>query len=54
MASDDYTADSAIPLPSFPMLCVQSDAAGGCAFVPGVRPLADGMSVSTTIPSFIG
>jgi hypothetical protein len=50
MATDAYTADSALLLPSSSM-CVRSDVTGGCAFVPGVAPMADGLSLSTVIAS---
>jgi hypothetical protein len=51
MAKRHYTADSAFLLPFSPMLCVPSDVTGGCAFVPGVGHMADGISLSTITPS---
>ena len=51
MAKRHYSADSAFLLPSSPMLSVRSDVTGGCAFVPGVGHMADGMSLSTIAPA---
>ncbi|WP_407117266.1 hypothetical protein [Bradyrhizobium sp. LMG 9283] len=46
MAKRHYSADSAFHLPSCPVLGAQSDVTGG-AVVPGVGPMADGMSLFT-------
>jgi len=51
MAKRHYIADSAILLPSSPMLCVRSDVTGGCALVPGVGPTVDGTVLPSITPS---
>lgn len=44
MAKRHYIADSAILLPSSPMLCVQSDVTGG-SFTPDLGPTVGGVSL---------
>lgn len=46
MANRYYTADSAVLLPSFPMLHVWSDVTGGWAIVPDAEAVVDDISLS--------
>lgn len=46
MAKRQYIADSAFLLPSSPVLCVRPLVTGGCAFMPGAGPTANGISLS--------
>ncbi len=48
MAKRHYTADSAFLLPSSPLLCARSCVTGGCAVVPDVGRMADGISLSVS------